>query len=501
MRLDILERDFVRHYDTMLRSHRWNVSRIQRVADEDYLLIDLERAGQTHRIGLLYSASTSNRVYRAVAQTCEAIFTRHQPSESDLRSYAGGIEVPVKSIEELRSLLFEWNQDFETDGMVTDSIRKPKVAKARYLEIQSESPLADIWLRLEQLTSVSVIARVISEREEGSSNNENISNRSQGVAFSLRNAVDYFRTASTPNANVTQRVLSMYYGVLSFATAETLADPRGAAGLSEVESVTKGGHGLYVFDPELKTRPEDLIVGPLRSGFFPFWQSILGNVESTSYPEAKPKKAAQLETKYSEQTVRLAEIMARIPELGSLLSKGTDETPLCVRVTLDSDANQGGLARNMSEPDRKYCLLSDPSGRLDIESVRRFLPARVSQLQYVEDEEPGVHLRALVDHSEHDIWWNALPLYRTPFARGSMLISPLFGSREFRAIAFVLLYALSILVRYRPSLWRQIQEGDMDHLRAIVSTFVAVCERVLPAEFLSSIVGLPVLVRQPGSFF
>jgi hypothetical protein len=64
----------------------------------------------------------------------------------------------------------------------------------------------------------------------------------------------------------------------------------------------------------------------------------------------------------------------------------------------------------------------------------------------------------------------------------------------------VILYALSIVVRYRPSLWRRIQEGDLDHVRVLIEAFLFVVERVLPEQFLEKILGQRVDARQPGFF-
>jgi hypothetical protein len=65
----------------------------------------------------------------------------------------------------------------------------------------------------------------------------------------------------------------------------------------------------------------------------------------------------------------------------------------------------------------------------------------------------------------------------------------------------VLLYALSIVVRYRPSVWRRVQEGDLDQMRVLIEAFLAIVERVLPHEFLEKITGQKFIVKEPGSFY
>ena len=79
---------------------------------------------------------------------------------------------------------------------------------------------------------------------------------------------------------------------------------------------------------------------------------------------------------------------------------------------------------------------------------------------------------------------------------------PVFSSvGEYRAICVVLLYALSIVVRYRPSVWRRVQEGDLDHMRVLIEAFLAAAERILPEQFLEQVTGKRLFVKQPGSFF
>lgn len=78
---------------------------------------------------------------------------------------------------------------------------------------------------------------------------------------------------------------------------------------------------------------------------------------------------------------------------------------------------------------------------------------------------------------------------------------PIFGVvGEYRAICVVLLYALSIIARFHPSIWRRIQEGDLDHMRVLIEAFLAVVERVLRQEFLEQVSGQKIVAKQANSF-
>jgi hypothetical protein len=73
-----------------------------------------------------------------------------------------------------------------------------------------------------------------------------VKSKAEGLAYALRNASDYYQARDV--RNVSQRVVNLYYGSMSFAFAEMLASPRGPATLTEIEDSTRQGHGLYTID-------------------------------------------------------------------------------------------------------------------------------------------------------------------------------------------------------------------------------------------------------------
>ena len=44
----------------------------------------------------------------------------------------------------------------------------------------------------------------------------------------------------------------------------------------------------------------------------------------------------------------------------------------------------------------------------------------------------------------------------------------------------MILYALSIVVRYLPSLWHDIEDGDLDNIRALIEHYLVIVDNVLP---------------------
>ena len=62
------------------------------------------------------------------------------------------------------------------------------------------------------------------------------------------------------------------------------------------------------------------------------------------------------------------------------------------------------------------------------------------------------------------------------------------------------LFALSIIVRYQPSLWHDIEEGSLNHIRSLLEYYVTIVDEVLPAIAIERVTGIKTVVHQPGSW-
>jgi hypothetical protein len=61
------------------------------------------------------------------------------------------------------------------------------------------------------------------------------------------------------------------------------------------------------------------------------------------------------------------------------------------------------------------------------------------------------------------------------------------------------LYALSIIVRYLPLLWHEIEDGKLDHIRALIEHYVVIVDNVLPQLAVQRLTGRRLIAVQPGS--
>ncbi len=446
----------------------------------------------------MYSSATENAVYKLLAAQVEHIFFNGAPYQ--LESFAYGLEKPVSQADDFHVLLLKWNEasasgKFAPIDNDTDSV---EASPPQYRVLLSEKPIEAIWFRLRHFQSVTLANKLIAgraERENVKLDQSTARSKAEGVAYALRNAADYFQAREV--RNVSQRILNLYYGSLAFAFAEMLASPIGPKTLTEIEGSTKQGHGLYTVDG-LGGGIEHLVVGVITSGFFPAWMRSM-SLTLDDVPERKPRRYEELATLPKASWLTVERLFARVPEVSDLFTDIFDTAPGWVTPVYDPEGNEGpSIFGKRERASRTYALFVDDSARLTREDIAAF-PGPISEIVAVASKDSGGHFRVAVDHTGKDMWWEALKLHHSPFERNALIL-PIFGVvDEYRAICVVLLYALSIVVRYRPSVWRRIQEGDLDHMRVLIEAFLAVAERVLPEQFLEKVTGQRVFAKQPGS--
>lgn len=497
MRLDSLRRDAERLILEPLRTHGWTALIEREFVDG--LILTAERGEILHRLALIYSSATDNRVYKQLAEQVEHIFFNGQPYLVD--QFTHGVNVPVRSADDFHQTLGEWNASSSEGKFAPSTSMADQVPSSRsdHRLILTEEPIKAVWLRIRQLHSVTLARKMISARvrEVGATLTDNeINRKAEGVSYAVRNAYEYF--LSKEDTPVSQRVLNIYYGSLAFASAEMLAAPTGSKTLEEIEDYTKYGHGLYTIDGA-EANLGSLVVGIISSGFFPAWIRSMGVM--AEIPQRKPREFNDLATVPATSWLTVENLFAHIPEVSDLFIEIFDSKPAWITPHYDNIANsRGGVFGKQSPQTKTYGRFTDVSGRLTREDVAEF-PGPLSEIAPLDSDGPGHHFRVAVDHPGLPIWWNAMPLHRSPFVPAA-IIKPIFGGvDQYRAICVVLLYALSIIVRYRPSVWRRVQEGDLDQVRVLIEAFLATAERILPHEFLEKITGQKVFVKEPGSFY
>jgi hypothetical protein len=497
LRLGILEADARRDIISRFEKHHWECSIDGQFPNGEYIVITLKKADAVFKIGLLYSCATANGIYKILDKTVDLIVLNSEFYH--LESYAYGIETEVIEKSSIHTYLINWNALVSEGKISIGGPEKPKTKPREFTSyIQSESPIRQIWSRIRQFKTKGLSKKLIIERyvsKEITYSNQTVESKAEGLAFCIQNGCDYFEAASEQKLN--QRIVSLYYGAIAFASAEMLASPDGPVSLDEVESMTKFGHGLYTFDSIGENSLEGFVVGVLSNGFFKQWVEFLG-YDTSSFPAKKPKKAAEIDLSKSEVTT-LIELFSRIPELEDLFVLVTNSPINWLTFNYDSETNDSfGFSKLRHR--ETYVTINDISCSKSKEDIAA-LSLPLDQIEYHTSEHPGLHFKVLVKHPEEEYWQGVLKQHRSPYKAPSVII-PIFGSvDEYRVICVALLYSLSILVRYRPSIWREVVSGKHENYLALIEEFLDVYERLAPQEFFENLISKQVHVTQPGSIF
>ena len=192
-----------------------------------------------------------------------------------------------------------------------------------------------------------------------------------------------------------------------------------------------------------------------------------------------------------------------MPEIDDLFAEVFGGPPRWISVAYDNESNlrMPTLNATAKKADSTYGLFVDRSGEVSVENLMS-AGWPLAEIQQANDYKgTGIAFRARVDHAGHDILWKVLPTHSSPFGQSPTLLFPTVGNlREYRTIAAVTLYALSIMARYMPSAWRRIEGGNEDQYLALVKASLAVWSVSFLNIFFESIAGEAVHTAQPGSW-
>lgn len=446
-----------------------------------------------HKFARLYSQSSANSVYRQLEQEAECILIPGMMIERK-NSFSKDCRIPVIPETEFKFVLTDWNLEFLGAG----GLEKPRGAERERglcgkIFIIEENPPEQIYTQLRALTSREVAEKTV-ERYDGvlrtGLSEEEIRWKAEGVSCLVQNAIDYFENASTEN--LTQRMLNLYYGTLALMEAEMLVYGSGYKKLEEIEKVTRNGHGMVTFG-DAADGLNDFYVSALSQGLFQAWLAHRG-VSTEGFPEKK-KKAEK-----SEFRISLNQLLYCIPELENILME-TDEGfhPGYVFPDYDMAANKAGLSGEtyyQRKYSGSYVNMIDMSGRAEKDLIRH-IPGRLTVVGEYRDPRTGVSGWKTFVH--HEAGRRAYEEYRAHKGLStSMILKQLFGrTNDWEAYAVMLLYAMSIIVRYMPNMWARILRGDLDRYKAVFYQFSRVADRELPQIFLEILTGKKVVIRHP----
>lgn len=373
-----------------------------------------------------------------------------------------------------------------------------------------------VWLRLNRLKSVRLCENLIRKKLTKSQNEliteEVIKAKAIGLSSAIESAIGYWEV--NPRS-LNAKILSRYYFLLQMTIAEQVSSVKNTDDLKKVQRHTENGHGLgTIIQPEVDF-PYNYFTFAVRSGHFYSYTKSLG-IETKKYDfDKRPRKFSDIIDK--TKIVNLVDLFRRIPELSNVIEEYTDSPPLSFHIghsqmdnlhemdAIKEHINRTGQftlkAPITSNEKTSYLAIYSDSELVTPEYLESLgLPMTDFKVETDSHSKERYIVGKLV-HPSNKYWHQHINIYNSSYAPSSYVV-PLWGTTTDNVVInFILLYTLSIIVRYLPDLWYRINNGDLNHIGSLTEYYVSIIDHVLPLEMLERITESKISIHQPGSLF
>lgn len=360
-----------------------------------------------------------------------------------------------------------------------------------------------IWLRLKRLTSSQLCKKIIQKNHPSLQENECI-NKSIGMSSAIRSAIGYWETE---NGGLNSKILSRYYALLQVSLAEQISSGDPKDDLKAVQKHTESGHGLFTQIIENSTFPDNIKIGCVRGGHFYAYAKKIG-VEIKKYAaERRPRNDEELEASY---TYTLTDLLRRIPELRPLLKETLGENPLSFQI---GHASRNMLLRSKRSPSQgisqdkqefsgfTYAAIYPKGAQVTATELNSY---NLGIKDIEEESEENItkfdemYFVGKVYHPEGELWWDHVLTHKSGYC-GTSAIVPFWGTQDPFVLHLVVLYTLSIIVRYLPETWYEIEHGKLDYINSLLENYLAIFDSVLPKLAVERLTKTHLVVTSPDS--
>jgi hypothetical protein len=379
-----------------------------------------------------------------------------------------------------------------------------------YEELIADDRTEMVWLRIQRLTSESLCRKLIKERIP-EIDDELLKAKASGLASAIRGALGFWGGEAL---DLNSKVLSRYYGLLQLTIAEQIVASPNLL-LKEIEDFTKYGHGLFTLSDPENVFPTAFNIGLLNSGYFQKYLEFRGVELEENIFTKRPREWGKVDDAAKSKLVSLPELFSRVPELQTVVREYFDRPPLAFRVaTSVLNATQRFTIGHHKSNESIYQLQrinSDynpevTSGvaifRQDGDFSPEFLNSLGLPLSDIIEVAPpgqgwGTHFVGTLHHSLKTKWYEKLKPHHSAYCPRS-LVAPLWNRvTDPLIINFLILYGLSIIVRYLPATWHRIDQGDLDHFRELLKHYFVIVDKVVPEMMYERITGKRLIVNRP----
>jgi hypothetical protein len=303
--------------------------------------------------------------------------------------------------------------------------------------------------------------------------------------------------------------------LLQITIAEQVASPSSTADLKEIQSHTESGHGLWAMSAPDGAFPANYMIACRDRGHFYEYCRFRG-IDLTAFAsKARPESWDKLKEDGKGRLVSLADLFRRIPELQGLIEETLNTVPLSFHIVHARQNMYEQIERRQQHTARTGELLFDvpvttpekltyisihPHGQNLTADFLNSLGLPIKNIRLADDEsEKHPYFIGDFTHENKGFWWEHLETYKSGYS-GTSLIVPFWQTVTDPVIIHLMtLYALSIVVRYLPLLWHEIEDGELNHIRALIEHYITIFDSILPKLAIERITGRRFIAVTPGS--
>jgi len=485
----------------------WSIKQINSEGLNRCDLHMVEKGEVSHTFGFLQNQSTNREYYSALESRAEIIFVGGYSFDKD-STFSKECKVPVVPSDEFLYVMTDWNMENEgvepelldSESDANNDKRGSRILKRqnqlkKTIHIVEENPIEQIYTQLRALSSKAVVRECVKRHSKNSAivlSEGLIDEKAIGVSYLVQNAIDYYDNASTEN--MTQRMLNLYYGSIAFMEAEMLIYGDQYKNLEEIEKVTKSGHGMRTFGDAVDL--DDFFIGVIDKGLFYAWLKHRG-VNVSDFPKKWD------DCKKKDFLISLQELLCHIPELQNIM-KETDKNykPQFLFPSYEMELNRPVTLRKEEQIyQRKYYGCYIDFLNLEGETSRDVIEKFLAPITIIGPYNSGISgesgWRVFIRQKSNGEHYDSYQTHKGLSA--SQVIAPLFGKTDlWEVFAIMVLYAMSIIVRYMPNLWARILHGELDRYKAVFYQFSRVAERELTQIFLEILTDKTVQITHPS---
>lgn len=360
-----------------------------------------------------------------------------------------------------------------------------------------------IWLRLKRLTSSQVCKKIIQKNHPQLQEVEYI-NKSVGMSSAIRSAIGYWETE---NGGLNSKILSRYYALLQISLAEQISSGDPKDDLKAVQKHTESGHGLFTKTIDDATFPDNILIGCLKSGHFYSYAKNIGIDIKKYSSERRPRNDEELGL---SRTYTLTDLLRRIPELKIQIKEILGKDPLSFQIG-HASRNMELRARGLLQQDLSratpgfsgftYAAIYPKGAEVTADELNAYNLGIMDIEKEVEgsrtkfDEEYFV---GKVFHPEGELWWDHVLTHKSGYC-GTHAIVPFWGTQDPFVLHLTVFYALSIIVRYLPETWYEIEHGELDYMNSLLENYLAIFDSVLPKLAVERLTKTRLVVTSPDS--